>query len=250
LTLDYNNPEQVRQVFAEKGSDIACIIVEPVAGNMNCIPPVEGFLESLRDVCDEHGSILIFDEVMTGFRVALGGAQAIYKIKPDLTCLGKVIGGGMPVGAFGGRRDIMQQLSPSGPIYQAGTLSGNPIAMTAGLKTLEIISRPNFYRDLSRKTAYLLAGLQMAADAHQIPFTTVQVGGMFGLFFTDANTVSTFQQVSQCHIEHFNRFFHAMLEAGINLAPSSYEAGFVSAAHSTDDLDATIAAAKRIFAKL
>jgi len=250
LTLDYNNPEQVKQVFAEKGADIACIIVEPVAGNMNCIPPSAGFLETLREVCDQHGSLLIFDEVMTGFRVALGGAQAVYNIKPDLTCLGKVIGGGMPVGAFGGRLDIMQQLSPSGPIYQAGTLSGNPIAMTAGLKTLEIISRPNFYEDLSAKTTALLAGLQTAADRHNIPFTTAQVGAMFGLFFTEAASVSSFQAASQCNIERFNRFFHAMLTAGINLAPSSYEAGFVSAAHSQANLDATIAAADSIFAKL
>jgi glutamate-1-semialdehyde 2,1-aminomutase len=250
LTLDYNNSEQVKQVFAEKGADIACIIVEPVAGNMNCIPPSAGFLETLREVCDQHGSVLIFDEVMTGFRVALGGAQAVYNIKPDLTCLGKVIGGGMPVGAFGGRLDIMQQLSPSGPIYQAGTLSGNPIAMTAGLKTLEIISRPNFYEELSAKTTALLHGLQSAADRHNIPFTTAQVGAMFGLFFTEADTVTSFQEASQCNIERFNRFFHAMLTAGINLAPSSYEAGFMSAAHSQADLDATIAAADSIFAGL
>ena len=250
LTLDYNNPEQVKQVFAEKGDEIACIIVEPVAGNMNCIPPVAGFLETLREVCDQHGTVLIFDEVMTGFRVALGGAQSVYNIKPDLTCLGKVIGGGMPVGAFGGRRDIMEKLSPLGPVYQAGTLSGNPIAMTAGLKTLELISREDFYVDLTMKTKVLLEGLKEAANNHNIPFTTSQVGGMFGLFLTEADSVNTFAEVSQCNIERFNTFFHAMLDAGINLAPSSYEAGFVSAAHSIEDLEATVAAADKIFASL
>ena len=250
LTLDYNNSEQVKEVFAEKGDEIACIIVEPVSGNMNCIPPVAGFLETLREVCDQHGTVLIFDEVMTGFRVALGGAQSVYNIKPDLTCLGKVIGGGMPVGAFGGRRDIMEKLSPLGPVYQAGTLSGNPIAMTAGLKTLELISKEDFYIDLTMKTKVLLEGLKEEADKHNIPFTTSQVGGMFGLFFTDADKVSTFQAVSQCNIERFNTFFHAMLEAGINLAPSSYEAGFVSAAHSVEDLEATVAAADKVFATL
>ncbi len=250
LTLDYNNPEQVREVFAEKGDEIACIIVEPVAGNMNCIPPVAGFLESLREVCDQHGTVLIFDEVMTGFRVALGGAQSVYNIKPDLTCLGKVIGGGMPVGAFGGRKDIMEKLSPSGPVYQAGTLSGNPIAMTAGLKTLEIISREDFYIDLTMKTKILLEGLKESANNHNIPFTTSQVGGMFGLFFTDADKVTTFEEVGQCNVERFNVFFHAMLDAGVNLAPSSYEAGFVSAAHSIEDLETTVEIADKIFATL
>ena len=250
LTLDYNNPEQVKAVFAEKGDEIACIIVEPVAGNMNCVPPVAGFLETLREVCDQYGTILIFDEVMTGFRVALGGAQSLYNIKPDLTCLGKVIGGGMPVGAFGGRRDIMEQLSPSGPIYQAGTLSGNPIAMTAGLKTLEIISREDFYIDLVMKTKILLEGLKESADNHNIPFTTSQVGGMFGLFFTEADKITTFKEVSQCNTERFNQFFHAMLEAGVNFAPSSFEAGFVSAAHSSEDLEETVKIADGVFAKL
>ncbi len=250
LTLDYNNPEQVKAVFAEKGDEIACIIVEPVAGNMNCVPPVAGFLETLREVCDQYGTILIFDEVMTGFRVALGGAQSLYNIKPDLTCLGKVIGGGMPVGAFGGRRDIMEQLSPSGPIYQAGTLSGNPIAMTAGLKTLEIISREDFYIDLVMKTKILLEGLKESADNHNIPFTTSQVGGMFGLFFTEADKITTFKEVSQCNTERFNQFFHAMLEAGVNLAPSSFEAGFVSAAHSSEDLEESVKIANSVFAKL
>jgi glutamate-1-semialdehyde 2,1-aminomutase len=250
LTLDYNNPDQVREVFAEKGNEIACIIVEPVAGNMNCIPPVPGFLETLREVCDEYGTVLIFDEVMTGFRTALGGAQSVYNIKPDLTCLGKVIGGGMPVGAFGGRKDIMEKLSPLGPVYQAGTLSGNPIAMTAGLKTLELISAEDFFIDLTMKTKILLEGIKTAASEHNVPLATSQVGGMFGLFFTDAETVTNFQQVMACDTDRFNQFFHAMLDAGVNLAPSAFEAGFVSAAHTTDDLEATIAIADNVFAGL
>lgn len=250
LTLDYNNPQQVREVFAARGHEIACIIVEPVSGNMNCIPPVPGFLETLREVCDQHGSVLIFDEVMTGFRVALGGAQALYGVKPDLTTLGKIIGGGMPVGAFGGRRDIMQHLSPLGAVYQAGTLSGNPIAMTAGLKMLEIVSRPGFYAELSAKTRYLLEGLNQAAAAAGVPFITQQVGGMFGLFFTSEPRIETYAQVTQCNIAQFNRFFHGMLERGVYLAPSAYEAGFVSTAHSTADLDETIAIARTVFASL
>lgn len=248
LTLNYNDSEQVRAVFAEKGEQIACIIVEPVSGNMNCIPPVDGFLETLREVCDAHGTVLIFDEVMTGFRVALGGAQALYEVKPDLTCLGKVIGGGMPVGAFGGRQDIMSCLSPVGAVYQAGTLSGNPIAMTAGLKTLELISAENFYLDLTLKTKILVEGLQAAADEHNVALTTSQVGGMFGFFFTDAEKVTNFQQVTACDTERFNQFFHAMLNAGVNLAPSAFEAGFVSAAHTTDDLEKTIDLAAQVFA--
>lgn len=250
LTLDFNDAEQVRQVFAEKGQDIACIIVEPICGNMNCIPPVNGFLQVLREVCDEHGTVLIFDEVMTGFRTALGGAQSVYEVKPDLTCLGKVIGGGMPVGAFGGRRDIMEKLSPLGPVYQAGTLSGNPIAMTAGLKTLELISEAGFFEQLTEKTSYMLQGIKAAADKHQIPLCTAQVGAMFGIFFTDAETVTNFQQVMDCDKDRFNQFFHAMLQAGVNLAPSAFEAGFVSSAHTTEDLDATIAAAEKVFAGL
>lgn len=250
LTLDYNNPQQVRDVFAARGHDIACIIVEPVSGNMNCIPPVPGFLETLREVCDQHGSVLIFDEVMTGFRVALGGAQQLYGVKPDLTTLGKIIGGGMPVGAFGGRRDIMQHLSPLGAVYQAGTLSGNPLAMTAGLKTLEIISRPDFYTELSAKTTYLLEGLHQAAAAAGVAFITQQVGGMFGLFFTSEPRIDTYAQVTQCNIAQFNRFFHGMLERGVYLAPSAYEAGFVSNAHTTADLDETIAIARTVFANL
>jgi len=248
LTLNYNDSEQVRAVFAEKGEQIACIIVEPVSGNMNCIPPVDGFLQTLREVCDTHGTVLIFDEVMTGFRVALGGAQALYEVKPDLTCLGKVIGGGMPVGAFGGRQDIMHCLSPVGAVYQAGTLSGNPIAMTAGLKTLALISADDFYLDLSLKTKILVEGLQAAADEQDVAMTTSQVGGMFGFFFTDAEKVTNFQQVTACDTERFNQFFHAMLNAGVNLAPSAFEAGFVSAAHTTDDLEKTIDLAAQVFA--
>ena len=250
LTLDYNDPESVRQTFASMGKEIACIIVEPVAGNMNCIPPIEGFLESLREACDESGAVLIFDEVMTGFRVALGGAQSIYKVTPDLTTLGKIIGGGMPVGAFGGKRDIMQQIAPTGPVYQAGTLSGNPIAMTAGLKTLEIISRPNFYSDLSDKTQQLLKGLKEKAEAANIPFTTAQVGAMFGLLFTDIVKVSSFQQVMDCDSERFKQFFHGMLEHGVYLAPSSFEAGFLSSAHSSVDIQKTLDAAASVFKKL
>jgi glutamate-1-semialdehyde 2,1-aminomutase len=250
LTLEYNNLAQVREVFAQKGQEIACIIVEPVAGNMNCIPPQAGFLEGLREICDEYGSVLIFDEVMTGFRVALGGAQAYYHIEPDLTCLGKVIGGGMPVGAFGGKRAIMEKLAPLGPVYQAGTLSGNPIAMHAGLKTLELISAPDFYTELSHKTTYLTDGLAQAARAAGVPFSVNRVGGMFGLFFTEAPQVENFAQVTQCDVNRFKQFFHAMLDAGIYLAPSAFEAGFVSAAHSQADLDATISAAAKVFAQL
>lgn len=250
LTLDYNNSTQVREVFAARGHEIACIIVEPVSGNMNCIPPVPGFLETLREVCDEHGTVLIFDEVMTGFRVALGSAQAVYGVKPDLTTLGKIIGGGMPVGAFGGRRDIMEQLSPLGPVYQAGTLSGNPIAMTAGLKMMEIISQPDFYASLTSKTSYLLAGLQQAADAAGVAFITQQVGGMFGLFFTSEVRIDTYAQVTACNIGQFNQFFHGMLDRGVYLAPSAYEAGFVSSAHTQADLDETIAIATDVFAAL
>lgn len=250
LTLDYNNNTQVREVFAERGDEIACIIVEPVSGNMNCVPPVPGFLEALREVCDEYGCVLIFDEVMTGFRVARGGAQEVYGVKPDLTTLGKVIGGGMPVGAFGGKREIMELLSPLGPVYQAGTLSGNPIAMTAGLKTLEIISQEDFYRDLTSKTTYFVEGMQEAADAAGIPFLTQQVGGMFGLFFTEESAIETYQQVTACNLGHFNRFFHGMLDRGVYLAPSAYEAGFVSNAHTQADLDETIEIAGEVFATL
>ncbi len=250
LTLDYNNPQQVRDLFAKMGNQIACIIVEPVAGNMNCIPPSAGFLETLREVCDEHGSVLIFDEVMTGFRVALGGAQSHYGIKPDLTTLGKVIGGGMPAAAFGGRKDIMQKLSPLGPVYQAGTLSGNPLAMTAGLKTLEIISREGFYSQLNQKTELFVNGMLERAQQNNIPLTSNQVGGMYGLFFSEETSIENFAQVSKCDIERFNRFFHSMLDAGVNLAPSAYEAGFMSNAHTIEDINTTLDIAAKAFSNL
>jgi glutamate-1-semialdehyde 2,1-aminomutase len=250
LTLAYNDSDAVRELFARLGQEIACVIVEPVAGNMNCVPPVPGFLESLRAICSEYGAVLIFDEVMTGFRVALGGAQALYGVTPDLTTLGKVIGGGMPVGAFGGRDEIMDQLAPLGPVYQAGTLSGNPVAMAAGLKTLELISAQGFYERLTEKTRYLVDGLAACAKAAGIPFTTNQVGGMFGLFFSDQTSVTRFDQVTACDVERFNVFFNAMLQQGVYLAPSAFEAGFVSAAHETAQLDETIAAAEKAFADL
>lgn len=250
LTLSFNDIEQVRSVFAQRGADIACIIVEPVSGNMNCVPPVAGFLETLRDVCDQYGTVLIFDEVMTGFRVAHGGAQALYNIKPDLTTLGKIIGGGMPVGAFGGRRDIMSCLSPLGAVYQAGTLSGNPLAMAAGLKMMEIISRPNFYETLNTKTKQVVDGFQQAADQAGEAFTTTRVGGMFGLFFTAEKSITSYAQVTACDSKRFNRFFHGMLEHGVYLAPSAFEAGFVSTAHSDADIAETLQAARDVFASL
>ncbi len=250
VTLEYNNAQQVRDVMAEIGSEVAVIAVEPVAGNMNCIPPVDGFLQTLRDCCDEHGSLLLFDEVMTGFRVGLGGAQERYGIVPDVTCLGKVIGGGMPVGAFGGKRDVMQHIAPLGPVYQAGTLSGNPVAMAAGLKNLEIISRPGFFEALDARTAQLVDGLLAAAERGGIAMRANRVGAMFGLFFTDLPEVTGFSDVGACDIERFKRFFHGMLERGVNLAPSAYEAGFVSAAHGDAEIDATIAAAEAVFAEL
>ena len=250
ITLEFNNAEQVRELFAEMGEQIACIIVEPVAGNMNCVPPEPGFLPTLRDCCTESGSVLIFDEVMTGFRVALGGAQARYGIEPDLTALGKVIGAGMPVGAFGGKRAIMEHIAPLGPVYQAGTLAGNPVAMAAGLKNLEIISRPGFFEELETRTNRLVDGLLAAAADKRIPMTANRVGAMFGLFFTDQESVSRFSQVSQCDGERFRIFFHAMLKRGVNLAPSAFEAGFVSSAHTDADIDATIAAAAESFAEL
>jgi len=250
LTLVYNDSESVKKTFAKLGEQIACIIVEPVAGNMNCIPPAPGFLESLREVCDQYGSVLIFDEVMTGFRVGLNGAQGIYNVKPDLTTLGKIIGGGMPVGAFGGQRKIMEQLAPLGPVYQAGTLSGNPVAMAAGLKTLELIAQPGFYSTLAAKTEKLTSGLKQRASQAGIALTTNAVGGMFGLFFSQEKQVSSFAQVMQCDQTLFKRFFHAMLEQGIYLAPSAFEAGFVSAAHSDEDLDTTLDIAEAIFKRL
>ncbi len=250
ITLDYNDPQQVRDLFAKMGDKIACIIVEPVSGNMNCIPPVPGFLETLRDVCDEYGALLIFDEVMTGFRVALGGAQEFYNIKPDLTTLGKIIGGGMPAAAFGGRKDIMSHLSPLGPVYQAGTLSGNPLAMTAGLKTLEIISQDGFHKDLTRKTDMFVEGMVAAAKEHGIPMTSNRVGGMFGLFFSEEEKITNFEQVSRCNVEQFNKFFHGMLAQGVYLAPASYEAGFMSSAHTESDIQDTLTAAKTVFSHL
>ena len=250
ITLTYNDSDAVRTLFAELGEKIACIIVEPVAGNMNCIPPAAGFLETLREVCDQHGSVLIFDEVMTGFRVDLHSAQGLYNVKPDLTTLGKIIGGGMPVGAFGGSRKIMEHLAPLGPVYQAGTLSGNPVAMAAGLKTLELISQAGFHTELTRKTAELLSGLQNSADQAGIAFTTNQVGGMFGVFFSEEKQISRFAQVMQCNQERFKRFFHGMLEHGVYLAPSAFEAGFVSAAHTAEDIQNTIGAATEVFKTL
>ena len=250
LTLDYNDSDAVREAFAAMGAEIACIIVEPVAGNMNCIPPVPGFLETLREVCSDFGCVLIFDEVMTGFRVALDGAQGHYGVTPDLTTLGKVIGGGMPVGAFGGKREIMQHLAPAGPVYQAGTLSGNPVAMAAGLKTLELISQPGFHQSLAEKTRVLVSGILRQADNAGIAMCGNCVGGMFGLFFSEEEGVSNFAQVMQCDQELFRRFFHGMLDAGVYLAPSAFEAGFVSAAHGEEDIAATINAAGSVLRQL
>jgi glutamate-1-semialdehyde 2,1-aminomutase len=250
ITLIYNDSNAVKETFKQIGEQIACVIVEPVAGNMNCIPPESGFLETLREVCDSSGALLIFDEVMTGFRVGLGGAQGFYGIEPDLTTLGKIIGGGMPVGAFGGKRQIMERLAPLGPVYQAGTLSGNPVAMAAGLKTLELISEPNFYERLSEKTTYLLDGLKHSAQKADIPFTTNQVGGMFGLFFTEMSRVSRFSEVMSCDQARFKTFFHGMLNQNVYLAPSAFEAGFLSIMHTTEDLDLTIEAADQVFKTL
>lgn len=250
MTLTYNDCEDLRRAFAEHGDHIACVIVEPVAGNMNCIPPQPGFLETMRELCSKHGAVLILDEVMTGFRFGLQGAQGYYGIEADLTCLGKVIGGGMPVGAFGGKREFMEQIAPLGPVYQAGTLSGNPIAMAAGLATMEVISAPGFYAPVFARTSQLCAGLEQAAAAAGVPFTTNHAGTMFGGFFTDAATVTNYSQVMACDTPAFNRFFHAMLDAGVYLAPASYEAGFMSAAHTDDDIAATVDAARAAFASL
>ncbi len=250
LTVTYNDIESVKQIFKEYGDEIACIIVEPVAGNMNCIPPVPGFLEGLRAVCDEYKSVLILDEVMTGFRVALGGAQAYYNITPDLTTLGKVIGGGMPVGAFGGKAQIMDYIAPVGPVYQAGTLSGNPIAMAAGLAALNELSKGDIHTLLSAKTKAIAEGFKAAAERQGVDLAINYVGAMFGFFFTDQAQVDTFEQVMKCDTDKFNKFFHLMLDEGVYLAPSAFEAGFLSAAHSDEDIAATIAAAERCFAKL
>jgi len=250
LTLDYNNIEQLRATFGKIGHEIAGVIIEPVAGNMNCIPPVPGFLETLRALCTQHGALLIFDEVMTGFRVALGCAQALYKVTPDLTTLGKVVGGGMPVGAFGGRADIMDRLTPDGPVFHAGTLSGNPVAMAAGLATLKAVMQPGFYAGLERKATLFMQGLGERAKSAGIPLSTVVVGGMFGFFFSKDARVTSYKQATTCDIERFKKFFHGMLAEGVYLAPSAYEAGFVSSAHSDADIAATLDAASRVFARI
>jgi glutamate-1-semialdehyde 2,1-aminomutase len=250
MTLPYNDIDALRIVFGEVGERIACVIVEPIAGNMNMVPPVDGFHDTLRELCTASGTILIFDEVMTGFRVAKGGAQSIFGITPDLTTLGKIIGGGMPAAAFGGRADIMASLAPDGSVYQAGTLSGNPVAMAAGLATLELIDEPGFYEALTAKTSQLVAGLAAAANDAGIAMATEYEGGMFGLVFTDAPSVRTFDQVAAADVERFKTFFHGMLNEGIYLAPSAFEAGFVSAAHGEDEIKQTIAAAAKVFRTL
>ena len=250
ITLTYNDPEGLRECFAQRGKDIACVIVEPVCGNMSCIIPTAEFRSALREVCDEAGSVLILDEVMTGFRFGTGGAQGYYGIEADLTALGKIIGGGMPVGAFGGKKHIMEHVSPLGPVYQAGTLSGNPLAMASGLATLDIVSQDGFYEPLFQRTQALCDGIQAEADKVGIPFTTNYAGTMFGLFFTEAEHVQNYQQVMACDTDRFKRFFHSMLKQGVYLAPASYEAGFMSSAHTDADIQNTIAAAARAFAEI
>lgn len=246
-TLAYNDVEALHQVFSEAGDRIAAVILEPITGNMNMIKPLDGYLEAMRSLCTEHGALLIYDEVMTGFRVAAGGAQSLQGITPDLTCLGKVIGGGMPVGAFGGRADVMAQLAPEGPVYQAGTLSGNPVAMAAGLATLKGLSAEGFFDKLHNKTDALTAGLKTAAHEAGVPLCTEMAGGMFGFFFSDAERVTSFEQATACDAPAFNRFFHSMLDQGVYLAPSHYEAGFISAAHTQADMDQTLSAARVAF---
>ncbi|PVX40601.1 glutamate-1-semialdehyde 2,1-aminomutase [Pasteurella langaaensis DSM 22999] len=250
LTCTYNDLDSVKRVFEQYPDEIACLIVEPVAGNMNCIPPKAGFLQGLRDLCTQYGTVFIIDEVMTGFRVALGGAQSYYGVTPDLTCLGKIIGGGMPVGAFGGKREIMEYIAPTGPVYQAGTLSGNPIAMAAGLACLTELSKAGNEEKLAAQTKKLATGLKALADKHSVPLCVQYVGGMFGLFFTEQQEVNNFQQVMQCDAAKFNKFFHLMLEQGVYLAPSAFEAGFMSLAHSDKDIDRTLDAADKAFAAL
>jgi len=250
LTATFNDLDSVHQLLEQYGDDVAAIILEPIAGNMNCIPPAEGFLQGLRELCDNHKALLIFDEVMCGFRVGPGSAQQLYNVTPDLTTLGKVIGGGMPVGAFGGRRDVMQHLAPAGPVYQAGTLSGNPVAMSAGLASLKLMQQPSFFDSIYHYTDNLVQGLQSLADQAGIPFTTNHVGSMFGLFFTQEKKVERFSQVAAGDLERFKRFFHLMLDAGVYLAPSAFEAGFISKAHNEDDLSFTLDAAKRAFQQL
>jgi len=248
VTLPYNDLAAVRKCLESTGADIAAIIVEPVAGNMNCILPVAGYLQGLREACDEHGCLLIFDEVMTGFRVALEGAQGLYGITPDLSTFGKVIGGGMPVGAFGGKQEYMEMVAPSGPVYQAGTLSGNPVAMAAGLANLELISQPGFFDDLTARALRLTAGIQEAADDAGVPFLASYVGGMFGLLFTTQKKVVNFAEVGNCDTAAFKLFFHSMLKRGVYLAPSAFEAGFISSAHTDQHIATTIGAASEAFA--
>ncbi len=250
VTLNYNDIEQVKQTFAEIGEQVACIIVEPVVGNMNCVPPIPGFLQALRECCTASGAVLIIDEVMTGFRIGSQGASAYYNIEPDLICLGKVIGGGMPVGAFGGKREIMEQISPLGPVYQAGTLSGNPVAMAAGLATLNQVSQPGFLEPLVAHTDQLVNGLRERAAAAGIPMSSNHVGTMWGLFFTEEEKIINYPQVMNCDTERFSTFFHGMLDEGIYLAPASYEAGFMSAAHTDEDIQYTLDAAERVFKTL
>lgn len=250
LLAEYNNLDQVKQLFEKYTDQIACIILEPVAGNMNCILPEAGFLQGLRQLCDQYSSVLIFDEVMTGFRVAHGGAQALYNIKPDLTTLGKVIGGGMPVGAFGGKREIMECLSPLGGVYQAGTLSGNPIAMAAGLATLDVLDNQDLYKQIAQSTQQLMQGMQEIADKHQIPFTTNHVCGMFGIFFSEEKKITRFQQVMNSNTKRFNEFFHGMLKHGVYLAPSAFEAGFISIKHDKDVIQKTLDAADKVMKDL
>ena len=248
IVLDYNDLDDLEDCFRKMGAEIACVIIEPVAGNMNFVLPDQDYMDALRGLCTKHGAVLIFDEVMTGFRVGLGGAQGYFGITPDLTTLGKVIGGGMPVGAFGGRRDIMSRLAPVGDVYQAGTLSGNPVAVAAGLKTLELIAAPGFFESLARTTSELVAGLQAAATGAGVEFSGTSLGGMFGIFFR-SSVPANYAEVLECDKQRFNRFFHAMLDRGIYLAPSAFEAGFVSAAHSAADIDATLRAAREAFAE-
>ncbi|MGX5172965.1 glutamate-1-semialdehyde 2,1-aminomutase [Aliikangiella sp. IMCC44653] len=250
LTAEFNNLESVKKLLEANPNQVACIILEPIAGNMNCIPPSDGFLEGLRQLCDAHQALLIFDEVMCGFRVGNCSAQSLYTITPDLTCLGKIVGGGMPVGAFGGKKEIMQHLAPAGPVYQAGTLSGNPIAMTAGLTALTLLSEDDFYPPIYQYCEDLVSGLQRLADKHQVPFTTNHVGSMFGLFFTDEKNISRFSQVANSNLDRFKKFFHFMLEEGVYLAPSAFEAGFISSAHTQETLQQTLEAADKAFAKL
>ncbi|MHA2938553.1 glutamate-1-semialdehyde 2,1-aminomutase [Vibrio sp. RC27] len=248
LTARFNDLESVKALFAANPNEIACIIVEPVAGNMNCIPPIPGFHEGLREICDQEGALLIFDEVMTGFRVALGCAQAHYNIKPDLTTLGKIIGGGMPVGAFGGRKEVMQHIAPTGPVYQAGTLSGNPVAMAAGYTCLNVLRNKGNEERIAQTTKSIADGFKMLADKHNIPLLVHQVGGMFGFFFTEQTSVTCYEDVALCDTERFKRFFHLMLEHGVYLAPSAFEASFTSLAHGPKEVEATLEAADRSFA--